>query len=101
MKKVICQLQIKDRFFVNLEAKVFRVVASESRSYSMVVIEHGSDAIKSESVETEFFHPVAAVRKEESLDLPVPVVEDSRAPLRVVAPRAAMEEAAVGPVELV
>ena len=65
----------------------------------MVFVHHRRDAIETETVKFELFHPVSQVRQQKSQDFPLAVVEASRIPHPVVTLRTAVEVLAIGAIE--
>ena len=82
-----------------LVAVVIVVISSESLSEAVVVVEHGGDAVKAESVEAVFLQPVFAVGEEEVEHLVLSVVEAEGVPGGMFAAAVAVEIEVIASVE--
>jgi len=55
--QLVGQTQVGDGIFILVPVKIVAVLG-EITPHAMIVIHHGSDPVKAESVQVEFFHPV-------------------------------------------
>lgn len=119
MQRVIGQHQVDQRVGVRVQAEVFIVVARESMTQSMRVVQHRSDAVESEAIELVLFHPEAQIGQQETQHFDsetkeiskgenpnrkrhlLRVIEETAVPQVMEPTRIVMEVATVGSVPLV
>lgn len=101
MYHVVCKLQIVKRFGIRVQAKVLVVMATETMTDTVRMIEHRCNAIESVAIELKFVQPIMTVAQQKSEHLPLRVVEQTRIPQTVKATSARMEVARLGAVEMV
>lgn len=69
--------EVDDALEINLVAKVLVVASREASPDAVVNVHHACDSVKSEPVELIFLHPEPEVRKQESEDFVMTVVEEA------------------------
>ncbi len=82
-----------------LTAVVVVAIAAECLAETMVVVEHGGDAVEAETVELVLVEPEFAVGEQEVEHAVLAVVEAERIPCRVLAARVTVEVEVIAAVE--
>ena len=82
-----------------MQSEILPIVPTETGSYPVMMVEHGSDSVETESIKLIFFDPHGKVGQQETPSFPILVVEKTTVPQIVVSSRSRMEETAVRPVK--
>lgn len=99
MQQLVGEHEVDDTVLVNTRAEVLVVTSRETRSNTVVSVEHAGNTVETETVKVVLLHPEAEVTQQESQNLVVAVVEESAVPELVSALCALVEVEVVTAVE--
>ena len=83
MNQAVGKSQIADGIVILMSVEVISI-AGESLAQTMTVIEHGCNAVETETIKMELIEPILAVAQEEVDDFILAIVEAKTVPSRML-----------------